>query len=76
MGLNRMFFILTMNEIKELQSKQLAQQISRWESLDKADSYYSKIEGSFTGYKMNLQDLKSAYSTPVVVFKINKLPTN
>lgn len=65
-----MFIQLTVEEIKDLKSKKLIQQISRWQTLDKARSFYSTIDGVFTGYKENIKELESAYSTPVVVFKI------
>lgn len=65
-----MFIQVTKNEMQDLITKKLVQQISRWESLDKASLFYSKMDGIFTGYHQDLKRLKSAYSTPVVVFKI------
>ncbi len=70
-----MFIHLSETEIKELEMNNLAQPISRWETLDKAKAYYSNVEGIFTGYKIKHQDLKTAYSTPILVYKLNKLPT-
>ncbi|OMF67727.1 hypothetical protein BK141_02680 [Paenibacillus sp. FSL R5-0765] len=70
-----MFVQLSKTEIKNLETQRLAQQISRWESFEKARAYYSNDEGIFTAYKMNLYDMKTAYSTPIVVFKLKKLPT-
>jgi hypothetical protein len=70
-----MFIQLTRYEIHELLNNKLAQPVSRWETLDKARTFYEEIEGIFTGYKANPSELKSAYSTPVIVYKINKLPT-
>jgi hypothetical protein len=70
-----MFIQLSETEIKELEMNNLAQPISRWETIEKAKVFYSSVDGIFTGYKIKLQDLKTAYSTPVLVFKLNKLPT-
>ncbi len=70
-----MFVQLSKSEIKDLEEQKIAQQISRWESLDKAVSYYTDIKGIFTAYKLNFYDMQSAYSTPIVVLKLKKLPT-
>ncbi|WP_091222007.1 hypothetical protein [Paenibacillus sp. BC26] len=69
-----MFIQLTETEIKGLEVKNLAQPISRWETIEKAKAYYSNVEGIFSGYKIKLSDLKTAYSTPILVFKLNKQP--
>lgn len=74
-GWNIMFIYLSVKEIKNLESKKLAEQISRWETLEKAKAYYSGIDGIYTGYKENKNEINSAYSTPVKIFFIKKLPT-
>ncbi|WP_339223477.1 hypothetical protein [Paenibacillus sp. FSL H8-0332] len=67
-----MYIDLLENEIKELLEKKLIQQISRWENHGKANQFYSDKIGTYYAYhEKNTSILKSAYSTPVIVFKLN-----
>ncbi|MDQ0049231.1 hypothetical protein J2T18_003532 [Paenibacillus polymyxa] len=70
-----MFIQLSRNEIKELESMNLAKQISRWDCIEKAASFYDNSNGIYTGYQESLKELFSAYSTPVVIYRIKKLPS-
>lgn len=68
-----MFIQLSKNQIESLKKQNMAKQISRWETIEKAKSFYSNINGVYTAYIEEKNQLRSAYSTPVKVFLLSEL---
>lgn len=65
-----MFINLSKTKIALLKKNKVAVQISRWDSIEKAEAYYSKMNGIYTAYKEDVNNLKTAFSTPVIVFML------
>ena len=68
-----MLINLSITELEILKKQNLATPVSRWESREKAEAYYSKVEGIYVAYKEDVTKLKSAYSTPVRIYLIKEL---
>lgn len=66
-----MFIHLTKKEIESLVKQGNAKKISRWETIEKAETYYSNLEGVYTAYTEDIKRLRSALSTPVKVFLLS-----
>lgn len=71
-----MYVKLQVDDIKLLRDQNMARQISRWESIEKAKSYYSNEDGLFTAFEEEESFIKSALSTPVFAFQLKEKPTN
>lgn len=67
-----MYVQLSKNEIESLKEQNMAKQISRWETIEKAKLFYSKIDGVYTAFIEEKKELKSAFSTPVKVFMLSE----
>lgn len=67
-----MFVQLSNLELEFMIEKNLAIPISRWETIEKARAFYSKMDGKYTGNVEDKKNLLSAYSTPVRVYMIKK----
>lgn len=65
-----MFTNISILELETLKENKSVTPISRWETFEKAATYYSKIEGNYTAQVEDLKNMKSAYSTPVRVYLI------
>jgi hypothetical protein len=67
-----MFIELSKEQIEALKKQNMLKQISRWETIEKAKTYYSNTDGIYTAYIEEKRKLRSAYSTPVKVYLITK----
>lgn len=67
-----MYIKMSNTELNLLKEHNLVIPISRWETKEKAEAYYSKRDGSYTAYKEDVKKLKSAYSTPFRVYLIKE----
>ncbi|WFB58556.1 hypothetical protein [Paenibacillus sp. BR1-192] len=65
-----MFIQMSIDEIKSLEQKQVAIHISLWDSLEKAEKFYSPLNGLYTAYKEENKNLISAFSTPVKIYRL------
>jgi hypothetical protein len=61
---------LSKKKFKFLVEHNLLIPISRWETFDKAEVFYSRLDGNYFAYKENVIDLITAYSTPVRIYMI------
>ncbi|WP_041964237.1 MULTISPECIES: hypothetical protein [Bacillaceae] len=67
-----MYIRTSITELNLLKEQNLVIPISRWETREKAEAYYSRIDGNYTAYEEDVTKLKSAYSTPFRVYMIKK----
>ncbi|MFD0716124.1 MULTISPECIES: hypothetical protein [Paenibacillus] len=65
-----MFIKMSIEEIKSLEQKEMATHISLWDSLEKAEKFYSPLDGLYTAYKEENKNLISAFSTPVKIYRL------
>jgi hypothetical protein len=65
---------LSYTEIVILKEANFFLPISRWETFEKAEAYYSKIDGDYVAFEEDISNLKSAYSTPVRVYMVRNYP--
>ncbi|PLR98238.1 hypothetical protein [Bacillus sp. T33-2] len=70
-----MFIKLSLTELDLLKEHNLALPISRWETPEKAEAYYSSMDGDYIVYEEDVKKLRSAYSTPFRVYMIKKMLT-
>lgn len=67
-----MFINLSISELFLLKELNLATPVSRWENIEKANAFYSKLDGNFAACEEEINKLRTAYSTPVRVYLIKK----
>lgn len=65
-----MYINLEKENILILESKGVAQFISLWDTLENSVKYYNNKIGFFSSYCESINNIQSAYATPVKVFKI------
>ncbi len=65
-----MYLQLTKERILNLESNGKALLISLWDTTYNAFNYYNIQDGVFSSYTEHHNNLSTAYSTPVKVFKI------
>ncbi|MDM5197043.1 hypothetical protein QUF79_03220 [Fictibacillus enclensis] len=67
-----MYIRTSITELDFLKEHNMVIPISRWETLEKAEAYYSRMDGNYTAGEEDVKKQKSAYSTPFRVYMINK----
>lgn len=67
-----MFINLSITELDLLKEKNCVIPISRWENIEKAKSFYSRIDGNYSACEEDVMKLRSAYSTPIRIYLIKK----
>lgn len=65
---------MPVNEIKFLEQKKMAIHISLWDNIEKAEKFYSNLDGIYTAYNEEKRNLMSAFSTPVKIYKVFSSP--